>query len=129
MKRIERISSAVAARGVVAGLFLVVNGVAVAQVTPASVKPPPAAVAAVKPVKAAQGPTTITSDRLEFDYRDMVALFEDNVVVTDPELKMTADRMLVYFDGTNDVRQVTAAGHVKVVDRLRRLRRKGIPDE
>lgn len=64
--------------------------------------------------KRSEGPTRITADRLEFDYREMIALFEDNVVVTDPELNMTADRMLVYFDGTNEVRQVTARGEVRV---------------
>lgn len=64
-------------------------------------------------------PTTIRADKLSFDYRDMVALFEDNVVVKDPELHMTADRMLVYFDNTNDVRQVRASGDVRVTSENR----------
>jgi lipopolysaccharide export system protein LptA len=61
------------------------------------------------------GKTTITSDRLEFDYKDYVALFEGHVKVVDPQFTMTANKMLVFFENTNDVRRLDAIGKVKVV--------------
>lgn len=64
--------------------------------------------------KATDAPTVITSDRLEFDYNDYIALFDGNVVVTDPQFKMTADRMLVFFENTNDVKRVDAVGRVRM---------------
>lgn len=58
------------------------------------------------------GPTVITSDRLEFDYKEYVARFEDNVVVTDPDFSLEAKIMVVYFDSTNDIKKVIAAENV-----------------
>jgi len=58
------------------------------------------------------GPTVITSDRLEFDYKDFIARFEDNVVVTDPEFSLKANVMVVYFENTNEIQRVIAAGEV-----------------
>lgn len=58
------------------------------------------------------GPTVITSDRLEFDYKDFIARFEDNVVVTDPEFVLEANVMVVYFENTNEIQRVIAAGKV-----------------
>ncbi len=58
------------------------------------------------------GPTVITADRLEFDYNAYIAQFEDNVVVTDPEFRLTADVMVVYFENTNEVKRVVAVGNV-----------------
>ena len=59
-----------------------------------------------------RGVTTITSDRLEFDYKEYVALFEGHVKVVDPQFTLWADRMLVFFENTNDVSRVDAVGHV-----------------
>lgn len=61
------------------------------------------------------GKTTITSDKLEFDYKDYVALFEGHVKVVDPQFTLTANKMLVFFENTNDVRRLDAIGNVKVV--------------
>ena len=58
------------------------------------------------------GTTKITSDRLEFDYKDYVALFEGHVKIVDPQFTLTADQMLVFFANTNDVTRVDAVGHV-----------------
>jgi len=58
------------------------------------------------------GPTVITSDKLEFDYKEFIALFDGHVVVTDPEFTMKADKMLVFFENTNDVKRVDAVGNV-----------------
>ncbi len=65
--------------------------------------------------RSADDETRITSDRLEFDYKDYVALFEGNVRVVDPQFELTADKMLVFFERTNDVRRVDAIGNVHVV--------------
>ncbi len=62
--------------------------------------------------KGASGPTKITSDRLEFDYHNFVALFDGHVVVTDPEFVLTTDKMLVFFENTNDVKRVDCVGNV-----------------
>jgi len=64
-----------------------------------------------------EGTSTISSDKLEFDYQDFVARFEGNVRVVDPQFVLTADRILVFFDKdakTNEVRRLDAIGNVKV---------------
>ena len=60
----------------------------------------------------ASGPTKITSDRLEFDYHNFVALFDGHVVVTDPQFVLKTDKMLVFFENTNDVKRVDCVGSV-----------------
>lgn len=60
----------------------------------------------------AQGVTEITSERLTFDYNEHFALFEENVAVTDPELKLKADRMTVHFSEGNEVKSIIARGNV-----------------
>ena len=65
-------------------------------------------------VKAAElSRTVITSDNLAFDYERMIAIFEGNVEIEDPDVRITADRMLMFFEGTNKVRSVTATGNVR----------------
>lgn len=59
--------------------------------------------------------TIITSNRLEYDYAESAVLFEENVRVEDAQYTMTADRVIVLLDGTNDVRQVRALGHVVII--------------
>lgn len=61
-----------------------------------------------------KGTTRITSNKLEFDYKDYVALFDGNVKVADPQFVLTADKMLIFFENTNDVRRVDAVGNVKM---------------
>jgi lipopolysaccharide export system protein LptA len=58
--------------------------------------------------------TVITSDRLSFDYKRLIAIFEDNVVVVDPQVRMEADRMNVLFTEENAIRSVTSTGHVRM---------------
>ncbi len=69
-----------------------------------------------------KGETVITSNRLEYDYQEAVVLFEENVKVQDPQFTMTADRVLVFLEGTNDVRQVRALGNVILVSEGRSAR-------
>ena len=56
--------------------------------------------------------TVITSDRLTYDAKKQYAFFEGDVVVTDPEMKLTADEMTVRFSEESDVETITAKGHV-----------------
>ncbi|NCC51528.1 MAG: lipopolysaccharide transport periplasmic protein LptA [Spartobacteria bacterium] len=58
--------------------------------------------------------TVITSDRLTFDYEKQFALFEGNVVVTDPEMKLTAERMNVTFNKKSEVQAIDAVGDVRI---------------
>ncbi len=59
--------------------------------------------------------TVITSDRLTYDYTKHYALFEQNVVVTDPEMKILADKMTVIFDEKNQAKTVKAEGQVYII--------------
>ena len=59
--------------------------------------------------------TVITSDRLTFDYKKHYALFESNVVVIDPQMKLMADRMTVTFDDSNKVQNIRSEGHVIIL--------------
>jgi lipopolysaccharide export system protein LptA len=59
--------------------------------------------------------TVITSDRLTYDYAKHYALFEQNVVVTDPQLKILADRLMVIFDEGGKAKSVKAEGQVYLI--------------
>jgi lipopolysaccharide transport protein LptA len=63
---------------------------------------------------AAAGATEITSGKLVFDYKNHFALFEDNVVVKDPRLKLTADKLTVLFDEGGNAKSIKAEGHVTI---------------
>lgn len=41
------------------------------------------------------GPTVITAERIEFDYKEMVAVFDEDVNVKNEQFVMLADRVLV----------------------------------
>lgn len=58
--------------------------------------------------------TTITAKRASFDYKGSIAEFVGDVVVVDPEVTMNSDKLTVFFDGSNDVRSVTAVGNVRL---------------
>jgi lipopolysaccharide transport protein LptA len=58
--------------------------------------------------------TVITADALVFDYGRMIGTFEGNAVVVDPQVRMTCDKLVVMFEGTNAVKSVTASGNVRV---------------
>ena len=71
---------------------------------------------AAKPAKGKGRETTITSTRMEYDYAESVIRFDENVRVVDEEYTLTADRVLVMLDGTNEVRQIRAIGHVVLIN-------------
>jgi len=61
-----------------------------------------------------QTSTKITSDRLDFDYKRMVAVFSGNVVAVDPEVKITTDKLTMAFGEGQEVKLVTANGKVRI---------------
>lgn len=61
-----------------------------------------------------QGNTRVTSKRLDFDYKRMVAVFSGDVVVTDPEVKIVTDKLTMAFDDNREVKLVTCNGNVKL---------------
>jgi lipopolysaccharide transport protein LptA len=56
--------------------------------------------------------TVITSDQLTYDSTKGFALFENNVVVSDPGMKMKTDRLTIHFAEKNDVKNIVAEGGV-----------------
>jgi lipopolysaccharide export system protein LptA len=56
--------------------------------------------------------TVITSDRLTFDYRRSIAVFDGHVVVRDAQLNIDSDHMVVQFNKDNTVKSATAVGNV-----------------
>ena len=58
--------------------------------------------------------TVITSEKLTFDYKKHYALFENNVLVTDPEMQLAADQMTVLFDEKGKAKSVKAEGRVTI---------------
>lgn len=60
------------------------------------------------------GPTVVTSDKLEFDYENNIALFDGHVDVKDPEFTLRADRMIIFMEKTNDVSRVACTGNVRM---------------
>ena len=78
---------------------------------------------AAKPAKGGKKKeTVITAVRMEYDYAESAILFEENVRVADEEYTLTADRVIVMLDGTNEVRQIRALGHVALRRCTRRRR-------
>lgn len=60
------------------------------------------------------GPTVVTSDKLEYDYKNYIALFDGHVDVKDPEFTLKADRMIIFFEHTNEVQRVACTGNVRM---------------
>jgi lipopolysaccharide transport protein LptA len=66
-----------------------------------------------------QRETVITSDKIDFDNREGVILFDENVFVDDPQFSMRSDRLLIFMEGTNDVSQVMSIGNVVFSNEMR----------
>ena len=56
----------------------------------------------------------ITSEKLTFDYKNHYATFENNVLVTDPEMRLTSDKLTVPFNETRAAKVITAEGNVHI---------------
>jgi len=58
--------------------------------------------------------TVITSEKLTFDYKQNFALFEEDVLVVDPEMNMVCDKLVVWFDEDGEAKTIKAEGHVRM---------------
>jgi lipopolysaccharide export system protein LptA len=58
--------------------------------------------------------TKITADRLDFDYKRMVAVFSGNVVAVDPDVKIAADKVTMAFGEDQEIKLVTCSGNVRI---------------
>ncbi len=58
--------------------------------------------------------TTITADTMSYDYKRSIAIFQDNVVVIDPQVRLESDALTVLFGRTNEIKSITAVGNVRI---------------
>lgn len=67
------------------------------------------------PPKTEKPQTTITcKGHLDMSYGKNMAIFNEDVIVNDPRMKMKADKMKVYFEPkTRAIEKVIATGHVR----------------
>ncbi len=63
--------------------------------------------------------SVITANKIEFDNKEGVILFDEDVLVDDAQFLMRADRLLVFMEGTNDVQQLMAIGRVSITNENR----------
>ncbi len=61
----------------------------------------------------ALAPTVVTSDSMTYDYEKGVAVFEKNVHVDDPRIRLWSERLTIVMEGTNQVRSLLAEGSVR----------------
>ena len=87
---------------------------AVAEATPVEEAVPVEADAAAQPRS-----VKITSARTDYDRKQGVIMFDENVFVDDAEYQMHADQLYVFLDGTNDLKRIVAIGHVAITNDLR----------
>lgn len=65
---------------------------------------------------AATNRTEITAGTLTFDYQRRVAVFDRDVVVVDPAVRMESDRLTMTFDEAQQPENATAVGNVKITE-------------
>lgn len=58
--------------------------------------------------------TVVTSERLTYDARRQYAVFEKDVVVTDPDVQLTAEKLVLLFDENGDPKSIRAEGNVHI---------------
>lgn len=58
--------------------------------------------------------TEITSEKLFFDYEGKIAIFTGNVVLTDPDLQLTSEKLTVYMTAEDDIEKLDAEGSVEI---------------
>lgn len=79
--------------------------------------------AKAKVAKAKKAPpgreAVITAEKIEFDNKEGVILFDEHVLVDDEQFVMRSDRLLVFMEGTNDVQQIMAIGTVSITNQNR----------
>jgi len=65
-------------------------------------------------------PTVITADQIDLDHKEGFILFDRNVLVDDAQFVMRADQLIVFTEGTNDVKQLMAKGNVSITNELQK---------
>jgi len=58
--------------------------------------------------------TEITSDTLFFDYEGKQAIFTGNVLVNDPNLQLTGDKLTVFLTAEDELKSLVAVGNVEI---------------
>lgn len=59
--------------------------------------------------------TVVTAERLTFDYNKGYALFEENVLVVDPDMQLECDRLTITFNKAGKVEVIKAEGRVTIM--------------
>jgi len=57
-------------------------------------------------------PMVITADRIEFDNKEKVAIFDGQVKVAHSQFNLTAEQVFVFIDDANELRNILAQGAV-----------------
>jgi len=65
-------------------------------------------------LEASPDATVVTADKLTFDYIKQFALFEGNVVVNDPRLQLSANRLTIIFTEDGGAQTIKAEGKVRL---------------
>jgi lipopolysaccharide export system protein LptA len=63
-------------------------------------------------LEASPNATVVTADKLTFDYIKKFALFENNVLVNDPRLQLSANRLTIVFTEDGGAQTIKAEGKV-----------------
>jgi lipopolysaccharide export system protein LptA len=63
--------------------------------------------------------TAITADTVDFDRKNGVIFFDENVLVDDAQFIMRSDKLIVFLEGEQDVSQIMAIGNVKITNEMR----------
>ena len=63
-------------------------------------------------LEAAPDATVVTAEKLTFDYLKKFALFENNVLVNDPRLQLSANRLTIIFTESGGAQTIKAEGKV-----------------
>jgi lipopolysaccharide transport protein LptA len=63
-------------------------------------------------LEASPNATVVTADKLTFDYLKKFALFENNVLVNDPRLQLSSDRLTIIFTEDGGAQTLKAEGKV-----------------
>lgn len=69
--------------------------------------------------KKAGGDTSITSNRMEYDFARSSIVFDENVKIENPDYTMTCERLIVMLNSTNDVLWIKAMKNVILVNQDR----------
>jgi len=61
-------------------------------------------------------PMTITSERFEYDNKQMVAIFDENVKVAHPQFYLEAEQIFIFIDDDKKLKHILAQGSVRMTN-------------